>query len=90
MKKPQPAVRHHISVTPAQFVVIWQTAKRKADAVKKIGTIVRVADARAKYYRAHGVKLRYFRDPAQYDWKKLRELAAKIAPKKPGFSGRAS
>ena len=63
------------------FIPVWQKAKSRAEAAKKLGLSVRNASARACLLRAKGVDLKKFwtRGGVALDYKALAKLAKESA-----------
>jgi hypothetical protein len=61
-------------ITDEQFVKLWQTCLNTNELMEKTGMTRAGLKAKADYCRKHGVELKRYNAPT--DWNKLKELAA--------------
>ena len=64
------------SITPEQFVKVFQGAKTLADACQKLGMKQSAVTSRAVMYRKHGVELKKFGRAKRINWDNLKEVAS--------------
>lgn len=83
--KPQRRRGPRTTISPEEFVRIWQTSASIVDAAKALGTTTIVATQRALSYRKRGIPLKKFESAvgrgAALDVGALKALAEELAPK---------
>lgn len=67
------------TVSPEEFVTIWQSAKSIKEVCEKTNLTEDGAYARARYYKKHNVRLKRFGRPkTKVDWVKLAKIAGEL------------